>query len=111
VRRARAADADLVLWLADSSGVETPGEGTAPVWRVRNKIDLDMADRPLAESAEGRAFGFRARGGDGVPELIAALVGFAQDYFGGGEAGLIGRTRQRKLLAGDSVSLRRCVQV
>src|SRR6187549_2773698 len=63
--RARAADADLVLWLADSSGVETRGEGIAPVWRVRNKIDLDMADRPLAESAEGRAFRISARDGDG----------------------------------------------
>jgi tRNA modification GTPase len=109
--RARAADADLVLWLVDSSGVETRGEGTAPVWRVRNKIDLDMADRPLAESAEGRAFRISARDGDGVPELIAALVGFAQDYFGGGEAGLIGRTRQRKLLQETAASLRRCVEV
>jgi hypothetical protein len=39
--------------------VETQGEGTAPVWPVRNKIDLDTAGRPLGESAEGRAFGFR----------------------------------------------------
>jgi tRNA modification GTPase len=109
--RARAADADLVLWLADSSGVETQGEGTAPVWRVRNKIDLDMSDRPLAESAEGRAFRISARGGDGLSELIAALVGFAQNYFGGSEGGLIGRTRQRKLLQETAASLRRCVQV
>ena len=109
--RARAADADLVLWLADSSGVEIQGEGTVPVWRVRNKIDLDMADRPLAESAEGRAFRISARDGDGVPELIAALVGFAQDYFGGSEGGMIGRTRQRKLLQETAASLRRCVEV
>src|SRR5207342_2032696 len=47
--RARAEDADLVLWLSDSPGVETRGEGTAPVWLVRNKIDLDTAGRPVAE--------------------------------------------------------------
>jgi tRNA modification GTPase len=109
--RARAADADLVLWLADSSGVKIQGEGTAPVWLVRNKIDLDMADRPLAESAGGRAFQISASRGDGVPELIAALVGFAQRYFGGTEGGLISRTRQRKLLLETTASLQRCIAV
>lgn len=109
--RARAADADLVLWLADSSGGETQGEGTTPVWLVRNKIDLDTAGRPLAESAEGRAFQISASRGDGVPELIAALVGFAQRTLGGTEGGLISRTRQRKLLQETATSLRRCIAV
>ena len=59
--RARAADADLVLWLADlSPGAAIQHEGTAPVWLVRNKIDLEAAGRPLAERrAQGRAFRFR----------------------------------------------------
>jgi tRNA modification GTPase len=109
--RARAADADLVLWLADSPGVETRGEGTAPVWLVRNKIDLDTAGRPVAESAEGPAFQISASRGDGVPELIAALVGFAQHYFGGTEGGLISRTRQRKLMQETVASLQRCIAV
>ena len=52
--RARAADADLVLWLADSSQVTIQDEGAAPVWMVRNKIDLEAASRPLAD-ASGRA--------------------------------------------------------
>jgi tRNA modification GTPase len=59
VRRARerAAGADLVLWVADGSpatdgdaalaigartGLSDIGRETAPVWRVRNKIDLDQ---------------------------------------------------------------------
>jgi len=109
--RARAADADLVLWLADSPGVGTRGEGTAPVWLVRNKIDLDTAGRPVAESAEGPAFQISASRGDGVPELIAALVGFAQHYFGGTEGGLISRTRQRKLMQETVASLQRCIAV
>src|SRR3954447_21745259 len=40
--RARAADADLVLWLVDAQDEEIRHEGAAPVWIVRNKIDLDM---------------------------------------------------------------------
>ena len=111
--RARAADADLVLWLADSSSVESEGKGetTAPVWLVRNKIDLDAADQPLAESSGGRVFRISASRGDGLPELIAAMVGFAQLYFGSSEGGLIGRARQRKLLQDTASSLQRCVEV
>jgi len=43
--------------------------------------------------------------------LITALVGFARDYFGGSESGLIGRTRQRKLLEETVASLRRSIDV
>src|SRR5262249_25961709 len=39
--RARAADADLVLWLTDAGAPQIPTHGGTPVWRVRNKIDLD----------------------------------------------------------------------
>src|SRR5437868_9915846 len=38
--RARAADADLVLWLTDVLPMAVQHDGTAPVWTVRNKIDL-----------------------------------------------------------------------
>src|SRR4030081_1479741 len=44
--RARAADAALVLWLADSSQAEMEPQGTAPVWLVRNKIDIAAPGRP-----------------------------------------------------------------
>jgi len=109
--RARAADADLVLWLADLSPVPVQHDGTAPVWMVRNKIDLEVGSRPLADASGQGVFQISASRGDGLSELIAALVGFAQNYFGGSEGGLIGRTRQRKLLQETAVSLRRCVQV
>jgi tRNA modification GTPase len=109
--RARAADADLVLWLADVSPAAVQHDGAAPVWMVRNKIDLEAATRPLADASGQGVFQISASRGDGLPELIAALVGFAQNYFGGSEGGLIGRTRQRKLLQETAASLRRCVQV
>jgi tRNA modification GTPase len=109
--RARAADADLVLWLADPLPAPIQHDGTAPVWMVRNKIDLEAASRPLADASGQGVFQISASRGDGLSELITALVGFAQNYFGGSEAGLIGRTRQRKLLQETAASLRRCVEV
>src|ERR1700690_443505 len=42
--KARAAEADLVLWMTDAQHGEGRPEGTAPTWRIRNKIDLDTVD-------------------------------------------------------------------
>jgi tRNA modification GTPase len=109
--RARAGDADLVLWLADMPDAAVDHHGTAPVWPVRNKIDLATGDRPMAEREGKAGFEISASRGDGLPELIAALVGFAEAYFGGDEGGLIGRSRQRKLLQETAASLRRCIDV
>jgi tRNA modification GTPase len=99
--RARAAEADLVLWLVDGELRESAHEGAAPAWIVRNKIDLDAA------SADAAQFAISASRGDGVPELIAALVRFAWNYFGSDEGALIGRVRQRKLLQQTEASLQR----
>jgi tRNA modification GTPase len=65
----------------------------------------------LADTSGQGVFQISASRGDGLPELIAALIEFAQSYFGSGEAGLIGRTRQRELLRETAVSLRRCIEV
>jgi tRNA modification GTPase len=87
--------------------------GRAPVWLVRNKIDLDETARPGAQDGQGAAAAFRisANRGDGVAELISVLVRFAQDYFGSSESGLISRARQRKLLEQTADSLRRSLDV
>jgi tRNA modification GTPase len=105
VRRARtrAAEADLVLWLTDAQHEEILREDAVPTWTVRTKIDLDAA-------SQGRGdfdFEISASRGDGIKELIAALVGFAQNYFGSEEGGLISRERQRKLLRQTADLLRR----
>src|SRR5436190_11881482 len=68
--RARAGEADLVLWLADTDDAPIVHEGSAPVWLVRNKIDLARpamgggggGARPMAE------FRISARRGLGVAE-------------------------------------------
>jgi tRNA modification GTPase len=123
VRRARmrAAEADLVLWMIDAQHEQRPQQGAAPAWTVRNKIDLDAvrADSPNPfqpadvgqERRLGSHFGISASRGDGIRELISALVGFARDYLGSGEDSLISRVRQRKLLEEAADSLQRSIEV
>lgn len=122
VRRARrrAAEADLVLWMIDAEHQEGGWRGDAPVWVVRNKVDLDIAKgarlrAPAGTSrggtAGGTGFEISASRGDGVPGLIAALVAFARDYFGSREDALIGRERQRKLLREAAHSLQCSISI
>src|SRR6267378_4814923 len=82
--RARASEADLVLWLTDAESARVEQEGDTPLWLVRNKIDLgtDGVGRAGSERADIREFRISARRGDGVAELVGAMVAFAQDYFG-----------------------------
>ncbi len=121
VRRARrrSAEADLVLWMIDTEHQESGRAGDAPVWMVRNKVDLDVASGvrlrgpagALRGAGGGTGFEISASRGDGIPELIAALVAFARDYFGSREDSLIGRERQRKLLRETVHSLQRSISV
>ena len=115
VRRARvrAAAADLVLWLTDVDGGRPMNESSAPVWVVRNKVDLDGVSTRLIERPDPSrpAFRISAAKGDGVSELMAALVAFAERFFGGQESGLITRERQRALLQETAEALRRSTVV
>lgn len=118
--RARAEDADLVLWLVEpeqavdpvplqslqNSGTEIDRSG-GPVWIVRNKIDLSRA----GGSAAPGEFAISAREGDGIPELVEALVKFAAEFFGASEDGVVTRARQRDLLSRASDSLRRSLEL
>ncbi len=111
--KARAAAADLVLWLTDADGVLPRRESSAPVWLVRNKADLDGSATGSLETsdADELAFGISAARGDGVAELVAALVTFAEAFFSGQESGLITRERQRALLQETEEALRRSTAV
>jgi tRNA modification GTPase len=110
--RARAAAADLVLWLAEDR-VLPPRESAAPVWLVRNKVDLDKTEDglPAAAGEIVQTFRISAIRGDGVAALIASLVVFAETFFSGQESGLITRARQRVLLQETADALRRCINV
>jgi tRNA modification GTPase len=83
---------------------------------VRNKIDLDAVG-PGRVPAAGRSgsdrtvFEISASRGDGLGELMAALIRFSRDYFGSDNSGLIGRARQRQLLQETAASLQRSMEV
>ncbi|HEX7883504.1 MAG TPA: tRNA uridine-5-carboxymethylaminomethyl(34) synthesis GTPase MnmE [Afipia sp.] len=108
VRRARdrARTSDLVLWLVDANDTHAPlpqSEGDyAPVWIVRNKVDLTGGD-----GAARAQFDISASRGDGVSNLVAALVIYARDYFGSGEMALVSRARHRVLLRETVAALER----
>jgi tRNA modification GTPase len=106
--RARAAEADLVLWLTDADGAKPRLSGDAPTWIVRNKIDLDST---RASKQRESTYAISASRGDGLAELISGMVGYAQEFFGSAEAGLIGRQRQRDLLQQTAASLQRSIDV
>jgi tRNA modification GTPase len=111
--RARAGEADLVLWLVDTEHEMARPDGARPVWMVRNKIDLDagkgaaVGEPAASEISRGTDFRISAERGDGVADLVTALLGFARDFFGAGEDALIGRHRQRELLQQTRVALHR----
>jgi tRNA modification GTPase len=113
VRRARdrARTSDLVLWLVDPAAPAAPppgGEGDhAPVWIVRNKADLATSEAGDTAAAQ---FTISAARGDGVTELVAALVAFARDFFGSGEMALVSRARHRTLLRETAAALARAGQ-
>ncbi|BAL73429.1 tRNA uridine-5-carboxymethylaminomethyl(34) synthesis GTPase MnmE [Bradyrhizobium cosmicum] len=118
--RARAEDADLVLWLVEGDRAVDPsamrslwvsGDTSDPsgssVWIVRNKMDLKGAGEALPQGE----FGISASRGDGIPDLVDALVKFAAVFFGTGEGALVTRARQRDLLRRASDSLRRSLDL
>ncbi|TGN78914.1 tRNA uridine-5-carboxymethylaminomethyl(34) synthesis GTPase MnmE [Bradyrhizobium yuanmingense] len=117
--RARAEGADLVLWLVEGGQAVDPdttrsrwtsADGAASpggsVWIVRNKIDLGGG-----KGARPSEFGISASRGDGIPELVEALVKFASEFFGTTEGAMVTRARQRELLSRASASLRRSLDL
>ena len=120
VRRARtrAAEADLRLWLVDA---QAGGDGEQGLrdwmaetkdgfWIVRNKVD-DGVDPGASRSATGfPCHSISAANGNGVPELISALAGFAAAHFAD-ESSLISRVRHRELLRETADALGRAVEL
>ncbi|MBI3701417.1 MAG: tRNA uridine-5-carboxymethylaminomethyl(34) synthesis GTPase MnmE [Afipia sp.] len=111
VRRARerARSADLVVWLVDASD-PTPPEVDGdlkdmPIWIARNKIDLANS----AQTSRIETVAISASRGDGIQELVARLVSFAQEFFASSESGIVSRARHRMLLRETADSLGRAV--
>ncbi len=91
--RARAASADLVLWLCHGGDVLVPDVATAgAVWTVATKADLGAGP-------EERDFTVSAHTGAGLDGLVAALGRFAGEALVGGEDAVVTRLRHRAALA------------
>jgi tRNA modification GTPase len=117
--RARAAEADLVLWVADASRCEGPvlsdvrsSVGTAATWVIANKGDLLGADQVKdSESrfADNVKLVVSAATGAGLERLLSELTNFAKSYFESTEPALVTRERQRRALQDTAEALRRAI--
>jgi tRNA modification GTPase len=95
--RARAAAADLVLWLVDDSRAGARPENISRnAWPVRTKADLIDSDSQRGLRNQGFIV-VSAKTGLGIDELIAKLSNEAERL--GGEPALVTRARQRHALA------------
>jgi tRNA modification GTPase len=116
--RARAAEADLVLWVSDA---RESGEGPQPsdlsridgqteIWRLQNKIDLipENEGKELKIKTKiqnlSNEYKLSASTGEGFDSFIESLAKHAQSYFGQ-EPALVSRERHRKTLERVAASL------
>jgi tRNA modification GTPase len=108
--RARAAQADLVLWLVDASSQPAgPGSGSAETtetWVIANKTDL-LGSAQVAVA--GARLAISAATGHGVDALISALTEFARGFFEATEPALVTRQRHRQALEQAAAALRRAI--
>jgi tRNA modification GTPase len=114
--RARAAEADLVLWVTDVSAGGRMGTEMAqlkegpPHWLIQNKIDLLRSAPAQSKNDEHEfIFSLSATECEGLEELIAALAQFATDLFAGGENAVVTRARHREMLEQAVAALDRAV--
>jgi len=123
--RARAAEADLVLWVTDVSAAGRTGAKQPPLrsavtqWLIENKIDLlepGASSRAHAGSCRGSetdelefVFSISAEHGEGLEALFRALAAFARDFFATGETVLVTRARHRGLLEQTVAALDRAL--
>ncbi len=115
--RARAAAADLVLWVSDLSAGDP--SATAPlnataIWFIENKIDLnprcgDLAKRPNIKSEYQFGCSISALTGQGIDPLLERLAAYASEYFSTAEAGIVTRARHRELLEKTVAALDRAL--
>ena len=122
--RARAAQADLVLWVIDVSAddrapVESPRlKRDAQQWLIENKIDLldEGARRRLTAPCQDHqrdefrfVFSVSSERGEGLDALFGALAAFARNSFAAGEAAIVTRTRHRHALEETAAALGRAI--
>ena len=118
--RARAAGADLVLWLIDAGDVGYSVEDAAELlegpatWMVNSKIDLAVdrlwiRSEPQSEDESGFRISISAVTGAGIDVLVAALSRYAMEFFASAEAAIVTRARHRRALEDTAAALDRAL--
>jgi tRNA modification GTPase len=125
--KARAAGADLVLWLTedegpnrDSVGAEVAnrdfGRGSnRETWLIRPKSDLrpgslaEPSVRRALKSEDSHFYELSAVSGEGIDRLLADLTDFAKSVLESREPALVTRERQRHLLEQAESALKRAI--
>jgi tRNA modification GTPase len=108
--RARAAAADLVLWVVEAGQGGGQRNEEKNEWLIQNKVDLVDSDskQPLIRP---QAYEISALTGKGIDRLVADLADFAGETFGAGEPALVTRERHRAALQETADSLARALAV
>lgn len=119
--RARAAAADLVLWVVDARDGGLAGDkgsgsaGSSERWLVSNKSDLVMVNNgkceqtPKSEDGFSSCFRISATTGAGIDLLVDALARYACDFFAVTESTVVTRARHRRALADIVAALDRAL--
>jgi len=115
--RARAAEADLVLWLTEGEGANLVSGSKSPeTWTIRTKIDLQRDKNTAAKgvagvrgSSEPQFYELSALSGEGVDTLLVDLTAYARNTLESREPALITRERQRNLLEMTEKALQRAI--
>ena len=114
--RARAAEADLVLWLTENEGANPASGGlNAEIWHIRTKKDVrprkkvEADVRGASSSEQPHFYELSATSGEGVDRLLSDLAEYARKTLESREPALITRERQRNLLEKSEESLRRAI--
>lgn len=92
--RAKAGEADLVLWLSEAATEAPAFDSNVEIWPIRTKIDLNAARDAIAP----KRLHLSAATGENLDLLITKLAEFAASRTGGGEGALITRERQRRAI-------------
>jgi tRNA modification GTPase len=128
IRRAvaRAAAADLVLWLSDSqlgqrATADLPNSLLkTEAWNVLSKIDLavdklwincELRNSESESASYAKEFAISGVTGVGIEALVDALSTHARDYFAATESALVTRARHRQALEETVAALDRAVAV
>jgi tRNA modification GTPase len=112
--RARASEADLVLWVVDAAA---DGDGAdarntlfkSMIWVVGNKADLAPSDAEIERNEVKFNHLISAQTGLGMDRLLSALSAYAREYFIGAESGIVTRMRHRDALERTVASLDRAL--